>query len=152
MLNKQHGIGLLELMLSLAIIAMLMVAATRYYKTTQTARRVQVAVESTQAIYSARERWLQDGHSYESGDLLSNFIGYGYLSSDFRDKANPWGGSMTAGLGSCQSGQECFVIEFINSTRMLADCLNLKTKLDYNLPDIQTTRCSSKSVFIEMNK
>jgi len=89
--KKQNGIGLLELMLALAIIAMLMVAASKYYKNTQMARKVQIAVESVQALYTAGERWVQDGGAYGDAFTIANLVTDGYLPGDFASSANPWG-------------------------------------------------------------
>ena len=97
MLKKQNGIGLLELMLALAIIAMMMVAASKYYQSTQTARRVQVVVESAQAVYSAGERYQLDAGDFtDAEDLNTKFTNMGYLSGSFLSSANPWSSSTTA--------------------------------------------------------
>jgi len=95
MFNKQNGIGLLELMLALAIIAMMMVAASKYYKSTQLANRVQSAVESMQILYAASERYVLDGGIYSSaGDLVADPLkSRGYLPQDF---VGPWGSSIEA--------------------------------------------------------
>ena len=55
MLNyrRQQGIGLLELMLALAIIASIIVAATRYFGTASRAAKVTVALEQLRTVNKA---------------------------------------------------------------------------------------------------
>jgi len=131
MTNQQKGIGLLELMLALAIIAMLMVSATRYYKHTQVMRKVQIAVSSVQALYGANERWLQDGHA--AATSIDDLINAAYLPSDFKATANPWDVTITF------SGN---TITF--STVPAADCANAKAKIS-KFPFVDTSGTTCKA-------
>lgn len=140
MLTKQNGIGLLELMLALAIIAMMMVAASRYYKSTQTARKIHVAVESMQALYSASERCVQDLGKYSSGDQIQNLITKGYLPEGFATSAAPWGGTITA---VPISGDIYLQVTFPNVST--ADCLNIQGKLAGNA-FVTTVTCPAGTV------
>lgn len=124
MQKRQNGIGLLELMLALAIIAMMMVAASRYYKSTQTARKIHVAIESVQVLYAASERRVQDRGQYGSGDQIGDLITKGYLPDGFATSAAPWGGTITA---VPISGNIYLQATFPNVPT--ADCLNVKDKL-----------------------
>lgn len=101
-----QGIGLLELMLSLTVIAILLIAATRYYQSTQTARQVQETIETTQLIYIAAERSMENYGSYcpkndsrcgsIGADIISVYIDKGLLPTNFKDNKSAWGGNITA--------------------------------------------------------
>jgi len=123
MLKQQQGIGLLELMLALAVIAMMMVAASRYYQSTQVARRVQIAVESVQALYAANERYVQDYGI--STVTLADLTSKGYLPADFGDTANPWGGDITLALASSST----VYLKATFSKVPESDCKNVYNKL-----------------------
>lgn len=143
--RKTMGIGLLELMLALAIIAMMMVAASKYYQSTQVARRVQTAVENVQALYSANERWVQDGHA--AAGALGDFMTNGYLPEDFATTANPWGGTITV------NALDTVYLKATFSKVPLNDCNNVTSKLD-NKFFVKAVDCTttSGSAIISMNK
>lgn len=56
--RKCLGIGILELMLALSIIAVLIVLATRYYNTTRTQQQISQAVADIQAIVGAANSFI----------------------------------------------------------------------------------------------
>lgn len=95
--GKPSGIGLLELMLSLAIIAILLIMATRYYQSTSQSQKVNQAAGDIQAILAAAA-------NYNAGNpggvfTISKLISSGYLPSSMGSSAanaNPWGGAYTA--------------------------------------------------------
>lgn len=98
--RNQKGIGLLELMLSLAIIAILLITATRYYKITRTSQQVNTAADIVIAVYTAGSAWLQSQNDF-SGEMLSKFVANGSLPTDFsKPNINPWGGQVTSRGGS----------------------------------------------------
>lgn len=145
MLRKQNGIGLLELMLALAIIAMMMVAASRYYQSTQVARRVQAVVESVQALYSANERWVQDGH--DTAGTLDNFKTNGYLPEDFAVTANPWGGKIEL------EALDAVYLKATFTQVPSGDCNNVVSKLDgKNFVSKVDCTTTAGSAIISMNK
>ncbi len=84
---KQMGIGLLELMLSLAIIAVLLVMATKYYQQARMNQQINEAISLSQAIVAASANWVigRDGYSGLSMDELINNA---YLPAG--SKRNPW--------------------------------------------------------------
>ena len=55
--NKQKGFGLLELMLSMVIIALLLIMATRYYQSAQRTAHVNAAVQSVGEIIAAANQY-----------------------------------------------------------------------------------------------
>ena len=98
MMKKIRGIGLLELMLSLAIIAILLVMATRYYSATTKSQRVDDTIQLIGELETAINAQItNDGTAY--GQInLTTLVNNGYLSaarvltaSDNKIK-NPWGG------------------------------------------------------------
>lgn len=97
MFHRSSGIGLLELMLSLTVIAILLVTATRYYSVTRSAQETNDAFSMLQAVYSAAETWKQDYGKFPDNNLIEHFIDVGSLPTVFGTKnANPWGGEITA--------------------------------------------------------
>ncbi len=136
-LQKNHGIGLLELMLSLAIIAILLVTATRYYVITRTSQQVNEAAQMVNATFSAAEAFFQ--HDPIQDDMITKFVNDGTLPKEFaNDNINPWGGALKAtGSGSaitvtltqvptdpCNSLVEQFKVQFPTSTPVCDDSQN----------------------------
>jgi type II secretory pathway pseudopilin PulG len=93
--TRQFGIGLLELMLSLAIIAVLLVMATRYYMTAGQSSRINQAVDAYGGLAAAAASWAQsNGGSYSNLDLTTadsnGWIPHS-LVKDKNDLNTPWG-------------------------------------------------------------
>lgn len=100
--TKLKGIGLLELMLSLAIIAILLVMATRYYGATTKSQRVDDTIQLIGELETAVNTAVtNDGTTYDKitiPELVSN----GYLAKGRTTGAtgsevlkNPWPGKIT---------------------------------------------------------
>lgn len=123
---KQNGIGLLELMLSLAIIAILLVTATSYYVTTRLNEQIDEAAEMVVAVYSAGQSWLQSHDDFSTASI-ANFVADGSLPSNFASKtgsANPWGGDITV------TGQKSSAVLGVTMTAIpQTACLNLLGKI-----------------------
>lgn len=83
------GISLIELMLALAIIAILLVMATRYYVVARSEQQLNSGVEMVQAVQAASQKWLVEHNDY-AGISLSELINYNLLPSKYT--SNPWGG------------------------------------------------------------
>lgn len=89
--NRQRGIGLLELMLSLAIIAILLVMATRYFTSARQGQQVASAVSIVNAITAAASNYTstQGGGSAPSSiGKIDSYLPQGGTTS-------PWGGAIT---------------------------------------------------------
>lgn len=109
--SKQNGIGLLELMLSLAIIAILLVMATRYWVVSNSSNQVNRAVAQLGAIQGAIA-------NYRSGNPAVTQITYAELDKigalsrlDYNPKGgaggtvtNPWGGTIDLGWDNSKKG------------------------------------------------
>lgn len=94
--KQQHGISLLELMLSLAIIAILLLMATRYYNTTRMSQQVDEAAEMVTAIYTAGNAWLESHATFDQPDMLQAFVNDGSVPANFKAaNINPWGAGLT---------------------------------------------------------
>lgn len=91
---QQLGIGLLELMLSLAIIAILLIMATRYYQTTKQAQEVNDAVSLVNSVISAMTNYRTDHpKDYKTASIdLDALTQDGYLPSSLGAAAvaSPW--------------------------------------------------------------
>lgn len=102
--KKQAGIGLLELMLSLAIIAVLIIMATRYYQSTRQSQLVSQAVDQVNAVISAVGNWRVGVSGYTGQDAAGNGLSYetlygqGYLPKVWGTTsatASPWSSDMS---------------------------------------------------------
>lgn len=121
-IRGQKGIGLLELMLSLAIIAILIVMVTRYYTTTRASEQVNEAAQEIIALYAAGQSWLQSQPAF-AGDMLTKFVLDGSVPKDFAD-GNPWGGTIKATVGSTPTSLNMELSEVPQ-----AACQNLKARV-----------------------
>lgn len=82
------GIGLLELMLSLAIIAVLLIMATRYYASASASQKIQASIDQVNAIRSAVQNATAGATSATLGSLtLGSLVAAGYLPLSFMDAA-----------------------------------------------------------------
>lgn len=71
--RKQQGIGLLELMLALAIIAILLVMATRYYMSASLNSRVNQTADAVNSLPAAGECWVSS--SANTGTNAGTYVG-----------------------------------------------------------------------------
>jgi type II secretory pathway pseudopilin PulG len=106
---KNRGIGLLELMLSLSIIAVLLIMATRYYSSSSQAKKIADVNDQIGIIQNAGNRWLLTHADYSAGTNLitattnfKDFVDRNYLPSTYYDTVaktsiikHPWGGDIT---------------------------------------------------------
>lgn len=139
--NLQRGISLLELMLSLAVIAMVLVLATRYFMNTRTSQQVNEAAEMITAVYAAGESWLQTQNSLEK-NMIPIFINNGSIPSDFNESnINPWGGDIEA------IGDDEKLTVILNQVPADA-CQNLAVKIQQKMHPTQVTcHQTSNNVF-----
>lgn len=89
--NRQRGIGLLELMLSLAIIAILLVMATRYFTSARQGQQVAAAVSLVNAITSAASNYTSTqgaGSAPSSIAKIQSYLPQGGTTG-------PWGSAIT---------------------------------------------------------
>ena len=103
---RQRGIGLLELMLSLAIISLLLIMATRYYSTTKRSKEIAEAVSLIQTIRAGAQNYIGPSGYVKEDDVITKLINAGLLPKSITDKAtaSPWGTAMTASTTAGATG------------------------------------------------
>jgi Tfp pilus assembly protein PilE len=103
------GIGLLELMLSLAIIAILLIMATRYYQSASTNQKINQAVDMFAAVKGGvRNYYISNGKTFPTS--VAKLVQSGYLPTSYLDgdkstattsaNVNPWNGSLAVAAGT----------------------------------------------------
>lgn len=142
--NVQRGIGLLELMLALAIIAVLLIMATRYYQSTSQAQKVNQAASDIQAILAATA-------NYRAGNPTGAFTIAslkGFLPQSWGDasKANPWGGGYTAKEGTKDSYA---IIGATGIPTTACEALSALTKVNTTDPTGTTSNCNGQTFSAE---
>lgn len=97
--SKQNkGIGLLELLLVLTVIASIVVASSRYYFTTRDSTRVTQTIHVVNDIRDASFQWLQMNNVADFSSLgnesvaLGKLVDAGFLPESYRsgDNLSPW--------------------------------------------------------------
>ncbi len=113
---KYRGIGLLELMLSLAIIAILLIMAVRYFQSANNSNAMNTAIDDCNAIKSAVKAYVGTNNiSVASKLTLSQLVTQGFLPNSFGSTAalsaaaSPWGSSITIGTTSGPAGVSCTI-------------------------------------------
>lgn len=121
---KNLGISLLELLLSLTIIAILLVMATRYYALTRSEQQVNEAITMINQAIGATDNWYWTFGTYTPtwGDIkVKELIDMGLLPKDFAN--SPWGTPLS--IEKVDGNTAKITIENI----LNADCLNLQAIL-----------------------
>lgn len=88
MRRKHTGIGLLELMLSLVVIASLLLLVTRYYLVTERAERVSKAAQMINNIVDAGVKYSEGLTNTSQGMSLQSLIDTRLLSGSYSQ--SPW--------------------------------------------------------------
>lgn len=97
---KSKGISLLEVMLSLAIIAIILVMATRYFGLASRGAKVNDGTQQINEVRQGLTRWLQDNGTL-SGATLPGMATAGYITSQTGSGQGPWGpGTITISPGT----------------------------------------------------
>lgn len=121
-MKKQSGIGLLELMLSLAIIAAILVLVTRYYLVTKLSQEVTTASLQIQNIVAQANRYAAIKGSYAGITNIQVLVDRGLNNTDMQ---NAWGGT---NLASGSSDGALLTVELQNIPATA--CLNLQRKFE----------------------
>ncbi len=131
----QYGIGLLELMLALAVIAVILVMSTRYYNVAHRQQQVNATVKEIRAIVTASTEWAKTQYNY-SGISFTILIANQYLPSNF-SKTNVWQGAITIVPGKDTSQ---FIVQYTNIPTDL--CNSLASKMS---TQAVSSTCSGKT-------
>jgi len=86
--KRQIGIGLLELMLSLSIIAVLLVMATRYYMSAALNSRVNQTADALLSLPAAAECWAASSTNSAAGST-GTYNGINLYAISYTDKCYP---------------------------------------------------------------
>jgi competence protein ComGC len=103
--NREKGIGLLELMLSLSIIAILLVMATRYFMVANESQKLNNAVSEVNGIAGGAANYDLSFPGYEGisiSTLVNGRFIPGSLAGPNNDGigTNPWGGNLSVDLNA----------------------------------------------------
>lgn len=138
--QKNNGIGLLELMLSLTIIAILLVSATKYYAGARNSQQVNDGAQMVIAVYTAGQNWLRSHDDLSGVTGINIFVNDGSVPKDFMlASANPWGGSIDAFV----SPQSKTSLEIDLHQIPEEACYNLGQKIKAKIPGTQSTTCTN---------
>lgn len=91
----QRGIGLLELMLSLSIIAILLVMATRYFLQANEQQKINNAISQLNGIAGAEACYFQAMSPPGYTNKLTDLVNANCLPAGINGSSNPWGGSIS---------------------------------------------------------
>ena len=140
--QSQRGIGLLELMLSLAIIAILLVMATRYFGAARRSQQTAAAITVVQAIMAAASNYaLANNNSTSKITGMSGLINSGYLPESTSPNG-PWGGPITVAAGGV-SGYPASVKVGIPNVPDAASCAALVNAVTGLATPTTTPTCSA---------
>ena len=141
----QKGFGLLELMLSLAVIVAILLVAGRYYQVTSTARSVNEAGNIVQAIYTASATYYDNIGDLPKDDLMTALTDNALLPANFShtDFKNPWGGNVEATTGDDRKS-----VKITMSLVPEKACAYLKAQLSgRNAFNLNAPSCTAKGEF-----
>jgi Tfp pilus assembly protein PilE len=99
-LIRYQGVGLLELMLAIAVSAMIIILSTLYYQSTAQSQNIALANNVFRDVYKATARYFQQN---KPKDIDSKtLIKAGLLSN--RYETNPWGGTIKITIPEAVNG------------------------------------------------
>lgn len=133
--RTQRGVSLLELMLALAVIAILLIMATRYFTTANVNQQVNNAVDQFTGVRGAVTNYLNDNKNTDTVDI-STLVTGGYLPKTYGGPAgdgaggNPWDGDISVTL---TSGARSF--EVTTTAVPQPACPMLTSRLGQNVND-----------------
>ncbi len=105
--RKNKGIGLLELMLSLAIIAILLIMATRYYLVTSRSQKTDEGVALVNALIAGAEDYRGDRPTFEGLTDISILVNQGSIAKSYvlstGTVTTPWAAPSTTDVAVSKS-------------------------------------------------
>lgn len=125
-LRNRKGIGLLELMLALAIIAILIIMATRYYQSASTSQKIADAQGQITAIMTAATSWAKGfaPPSYTGVSMTAISGGLPKTLAGTGANASPWGTNISVAAGTPAS--TTFTITFTGIPGYSCDAIKAK--------------------------
>jgi hypothetical protein len=112
-------------MLSLAIIAILLIMATRYYQVTRSGEQINDGYRMVQQVIAGADDWYSTYKSYQttpSGDIsISKLVSMGLVPKNFvNQNVNPWGGAIAI------NPQDANHVQIQLTNVPINECLNLQ--------------------------
>lgn len=120
-----RGIGLLELMLTLIVIAAILFLVTRYYNITQESLRVEKAVTMSTNIVNGTHQWAETVTSI-SPISIQKLIDADLVPASYAN-GNPWGGDLEV-YAPAFPGDYFFTV-YMSGIPAAASCENLREKM-----------------------
>ncbi len=128
--NKQRGISLLEVLLSLSIIAIILVMATRYFFVASRNDKINVARQEVGEIVAAIQTWKGQNPTFTSSSLTIGSLSKDGFLADSRNNMtgagtnsakmyNPWGREITVEANSAYRAQINTTLPTENECRAL---------------------------------
>jgi Tfp pilus assembly protein PilE len=136
------GVTLLEIMLVLAIAALVIVMSIRFYQQASTSGKINAALSQVQGIVAAVESW-QTATQQPYSNLTSMTVIKDYLPSQNASLVNPWGG--TVSLGTQGSGFKITYNPAIPTSGQNA-CQTLGKYFVQNGYTFDTTTCTTVNI------
>jgi type II secretory pathway pseudopilin PulG len=127
--RSPRGIGLLELMLSLAVIAILLVMATRFFGVTHRAQELNHAAKDVAFVMAGVHNW-QAGKGNFSGISLQELAAQGLLPDDITNDGflPAWGGCESAKVTIQSGGLHAAHVEIAMRDISLGICQGLQSR------------------------
>lgn len=151
--KRQAGFGLLELMLSMVIVALLLIMATRYYQSARSNARVNQAVSLVATMVSAANNIAlgSGGYANVTAAGLYPYMPVSAQKGDSNTIVSPWQGAVTTASPTDKSFQINFAGLPQNDCHKLADALGGdKDKVDTTLT-VNTEGCAGGNLAITVN-
>ena len=137
MKKRQTGFGLLELMLSMVIVALLLIMATRYYQSARSNARVNQAIGLIGSIVSAANgvSLANGNYSTISDSTLIPYLSPNFVSGTGKNQTiqDPWGNTVTV----TSNGATNFTIALASIPT--DDCTKLSNALGQNNKSMAVT-------------
>lgn len=119
--NGTRGLGLLELLLSLSVVAVLVLTSVNYYQSVRTAHNVTLATNMYRDIVKATQRFIS--HNEPKNVSMQKLISEDLLTKQY--ETNPWAGKTT--VNTTQKGRLFVTIKMEGVPK--SACLNLAGQL-----------------------
>ncbi|MBX9705584.1 MAG: prepilin-type N-terminal cleavage/methylation domain-containing protein [Gammaproteobacteria bacterium] len=152
---RQRGIGLLELMLSLAIIAILLIMATRYYQTASNNNAMNSAIDMANAVKSGVKNYMNSNMNSKTLPTVTELETNGYLPQAYANpaSANPWGGDICIGTpgGTCSDSSagsisnSTFAVTMAGIPTAICNQVAARVQATLAAGGVETATCSSGS-------
>lgn len=113
-LHNIRGISLMEVMLSLAIIAIILTLATRFFSTANEAENINNASTMIQTARSASQRWMLTNNGSLKDISVQKLIDHDLLPANFAK--NPWAGDVTIAMAPNNSSKVRITFKAIPKT------------------------------------